>query len=193
MAGIPEGFPIIGGMLPNWFHEFVAGTLQEHLGVVAFDPLPLLVSIGVSLGGLGLGWLVYRSIPAKGVDPVAKWLGPIYSLLANKYFVDELYDLIFIRPSIWISEKFTYLFIDRGLIDGLLHSVARLALMIGGFFRNYIDKPIVNGFGDFVGISTQRAGQHFRKLHTGRIQQYMLMALVLACGGLFYYLFVLIE
>ena len=29
-VGIPEHFPLLGGLLPNWFHEFVGGTLAEH-------------------------------------------------------------------------------------------------------------------------------------------------------------------
>jgi len=29
-VGIPEHFPLLGGIVPNWFHEFVGGTLAEH-------------------------------------------------------------------------------------------------------------------------------------------------------------------
>jgi hypothetical protein len=64
---------------------------------------------------------------------------------------------------------------------------------IGGFFRNYIDKPIVNGFGDFVGESVKRLGRSSRFIQTGRVQQYMLMTLVIAFGTLFYYLFFLSQ
>jgi NADH-quinone oxidoreductase subunit L len=56
-VGIPEEFPLIGGLLPNWFHDFVGGTLLEHPEAVTFSYIPLLTSLssGVrwSLSGLG--------------------------------------------------------------------------------------------------------------------------------------------
>ncbi|MEX2143679.1 MAG: NADH-quinone oxidoreductase subunit L, partial [Anaerolineales bacterium] len=83
-VGIPEHFPGLGGLLPSWFHEFVGSTLVEHPEAVAFSIVPLLVSLGVALGGLALGWLVYRK--AGQVDPLRKPLGAFYNLIENKYF-----------------------------------------------------------------------------------------------------------
>jgi NADH-quinone oxidoreductase subunit L len=191
--GIPLDFPLIGGFVPNFVHEFVGETLAEHPEAVTFNWFPLLISLGVSLGGLALGWLVYRDVPAGAPDPLKKALGPVYKILQNKYYFDELYDFIFVQPAYWISRTFTYLWIDRMVIDGFLHLIARVTFSIGGFFRNYIDKPIVNGFGDFVGESVKRLGRSSRFIQTGRVQQYMLMALVIAFGTLFYYLFFLSQ
>ena len=191
--GIPLDFPLIGGFVPNFVHEFVGETLAEHPEAVTFNWFPLLISLGVSLGGLALGWLVYRDVPAGAPDPLKKALGPVYKILQNQYYFDELYDFIFVQPAYWISRTFTYLWIDRMVIDGFLHFVARVTFSIGGFFRNYIDKPIVNGFGDFVGESVKRLGRSSRFIQTGRVQQYMLMTLVIAFGTLFYYLFFLSQ
>jgi NADH-quinone oxidoreductase subunit L len=188
-VGIPEHFPIIGGLVPNWFHEFVGSTLAEHPEAVEFNWVPLLTSLIVALGGLYLGWLVYRRVRAGQADPLQKPLGPVYTLLFNKYYFDELYNFIFVRPAVWLSETFTYQWLDRGLIDGILHTIARVAFSIGGYLRNWIDKPIINGFGDFVGEGVKRLGRTFRFIQTGRVQQYMVMALVIAFGTLFYYLF----
>jgi NADH-quinone oxidoreductase subunit L len=192
-VGIPEHFPGIGGLLPNWFHHFVGSMLGHGVGELEFSTFPLLVSIVVALGGLTLGWLVYRKLPVGAKDPLEKPLGPLYSLWQNKYNIDELYDFTFIRPAIWISEKFTYLFLDRGVIDGTLHLVARISYALGGFFRNYIDGPLVNGGGDLVGEITKRFGFVIRKVQTGRVQQYMLMAVIVVFGSLFYLLVVLLQ
>ncbi|MEX1247286.1 MAG: NADH-quinone oxidoreductase subunit L [Anaerolineales bacterium] len=185
-AGIPEHFPGIGGLLPNWFHDFVGGTLLEHPEAVAFNIVPLLTSLVVALGGLGLGFLVYRN--AGQADPVRKPLGPIYTLLENKYYFDELYDAVFVRPAKRIAEGFSYMFIDRGVIDGFLHRVARAAYSLGGIFRNKFDAPVVNGFGDFTASLTQSFGRLLRRVQTGQVQQYLLFVALLAFGGLFYYL-----
>ncbi len=68
-VGIPEDFPVLGGLLPNWFHEFVGGTLLEHPEALPFNYLPLLTSLVVALGGLFLGWLVYRNVKAGASRP----------------------------------------------------------------------------------------------------------------------------
>ena len=191
--GITNDFPIIGGLLPNYMHDFVGETLAEHPEAIRFNWIPLLTSLAVAFGGLFLGWLVYRNVSAGEADPLEKPLGPVYSLLKNKYYFDELYDFLFVRPAYWVSRTFTYLWLDRRIIDGFLHVVARVAYSLGGLFRNYIDRPIVNGFGDFVGESVKRIGRGARFIQTGRIQQYMVMALVIAFGTLFYYLFFLAQ
>jgi NADH-quinone oxidoreductase subunit L len=191
-VGIPEGFPGIGGLVANWFHEFVGGTLIEHPEAVAFNFVPLMTSILVALGGLFFGWAVYRNIPEGAEDPLAKFLGPVYTLLKNKYYIDELYNFLFVRPSYWLSRTFAYLWMDRKIIDGFIHLIGRISVAIGGFFRNYIDVPIVNGFGDFVGEGTKRIGQALRVIQTGRVQQYMIAGLVTiaAFSVLIYYLLV---
>jgi NADH-quinone oxidoreductase subunit L len=190
-AGIAEGFPVIGGMVPNFVHGFVGQTLAEAPEAVAFNWLPLLTSLLVSLGGLYLGWLVYRQVRAGEADPLERPLGPVYTVLRNKYYFDELYNFLFVRPAWWLAETFTSYWMDRLVIDGLLHSVARAAVSIGSFLRNYIDKPVVNGAGDLVGESVKKFGRNFRFVQTGRVQQYMVMALVIAFGTLFFYLFIL--
>ena len=189
-AGIPEHFPVLGPLVHNnWFHDFVAHTLAHHPEAAPFNAFPLITSLVVALGGLTLGWLVYRRIPSGAEDPLKKVLGPVYTLLQNKYYFDELYDFLFVRPAYWLSETFTYLWVDRKLIDGILHTIARVATVLGHSFRNYIDGPIVNGFGDLVGESVKRFGRTFRVIQTGLVQQYMLITLVIALGTLAYYFF----
>jgi len=192
-VGIPEDFPLFGQFSSNWFHEFVIQTLPVHPEAVSFNLIPLLTSLVVSLGGLGAGWLVYRKVTAGAADPLMTPLGGVYTVLKNKYYFDELYNFVFVRPSYWFAEKFTYLFLDRKVIDGFLHTIARVAFYIGGIFRNYFDKPVVNGFGDAVGEGVKWFGRKFRIVQTGKVQQYMIMALVLAFSTLFYYLYSLLR
>jgi NADH-quinone oxidoreductase subunit L len=189
-VGIPEHFPGLGGLLPSWFHDFVGGTLLEHPEAVEFNFVPLLVSIGVALGGLGLGYLAYRNVTKADpqTDPLRRPLGPLYPVLQNKYYFDELYTAVFVRPAQRFAEVFSYTFLDRQLIDGILHWIAQTSLKIGSVFRNYFDTPVVNGFGDFTASVTQSFGRVLRKVQTGEVQQYLLFVALLAFGGLFYYL-----
>jgi NADH-quinone oxidoreductase subunit L len=143
------------------------------------------------LGGLWLGWQVYKGYKAGATDPVEKTLGAtVYSWLKNKYYFDELYDKVFVKPAYWLAETFTSLWMDRKVIDGVLHWFAYISGIIGNFLRNAIDKPIVNGSGDLIAEYTKKLGGVFRTIQTGRVQQYMILALVsiAAFTALFYYL-----
>jgi NADH-quinone oxidoreductase subunit L len=190
-VGIPEHFPGLGGLLPNWFHDFVGGTLLEHPESLEFNIVPLLTSLVVALGGLGLGYLVYRK--STQTDTLRKPLGPIYTLFENKYYFDELYTAIFVRPAQHIAEGFSYMFLDRQVIDGLLHRIAQAAFSLGAIFRNKFDAPVINGFGDFTASVTQSFGRLLRRVQTGEVQQYLLFVALITFGGLFYYLLNILQ
>jgi NADH-quinone oxidoreductase subunit L len=184
-VGIPEHFPVLGGLVPNWIHEYAGGTLLEHPETVAFSPVPLVTSLIVALGGLLLGWWVYRGYRRGEADPLMASLGPVYAALKNKYYFDELYDQVFVRPVYWLSETVVSVWTDRGIIDGTLHLIGRAALRLGQIFRDYVDLPIVNGFGDLVGEGVKRFGRAFRIIQTGKVQQYLLvlMAIIVVLGA----------
>ncbi|RME87231.1 MAG: hypothetical protein D6770_09825 [Anaerolineae bacterium] len=191
-VGIPEHFPILGGIVPNWLHEFVGGTLAEPPEAAPFNALPLLTSLVVALGGLFLGWLVYRKQAAGAPDPLSKMPG--YHFLKNKWYFDEAYDFLFVKPAYWLAETLVFRWMDRGVIDGILHAVAWLAWQVGHFLRNYIDLPIINQtIGDGTANLVKRTGRGLRPVQTGRIQQYMLASLgvLILVGGLLYYFLVL--
>jgi NADH-quinone oxidoreductase subunit L len=182
-TGIPEHFPGLGGLAPNWFHEFVGGTLAEHPEAVEFSWIPLATSLFVALGGLFFGWLVYRKVKSPKQDFLQ------IPVLKNKWYFDEAYNFVFVKPAQWIAEKFTSLYMDRWAIDGFLHSVARFSLFLGHFFRNYIDKPVINEFlGDGTGNAVKASGSGLRKIQAGRIQYYMVVSMVvLVIFALLYY------
>jgi len=187
-VGIPEHFPVLGGLIPNWFHG-VAYALPVVPKTPEFSWIPLLVSLVVALGGLGLGWIVYKDYKAGDVDPLKKPLGPFYKTLQNKYYFDEFYDKVFVQPAYWFSETFSYMWMDRKVIDGVLHGVSRFSYDLGLFFRDVIDGPIVNGFGDLVGEGAKWLGNKMKVIQTGKVQQYMLIALVFVFAALFYFVF----
>jgi NADH-quinone oxidoreductase subunit L len=163
---------LTGGLVPNWFHEFVSGTLTEIPEAAPFSIWPLITSLVVALGGLFLGWLVYRNVKSAKQDFMQ------IPVLRNKWYFDEAYSFLFIKPAIWISEKFTY-YMDRIAIDGILHSVARFSLFLGHAFRNYFDKPVINEFlGDGTGNLVKASGSGLRKIQSGRVQYYMIVSMV---------------
>ena len=183
-VGIPEDFPLLGGLVPNWIHEFAGGTLAQHPEAGEFHPVPLLTSIIVALGGLSLGYLVYRNVNSPAEDKLQ--LG----FLKNKYYMDEIYNAVFVKPAIWFADKVVYQIMDKGFIDGILHLFGPGTQGIGDGIRNYFDLPFINRFfGDGSANVTYFSGERLRALQTGRIQQYLMLALILflAVGAILYF------
>jgi NADH-quinone oxidoreductase subunit L len=106
------------------------------------------VSVLVALGGLAGAWRMYiqgRAEPSKiGVPQNA-----VHRLLLNKYYVDELYDELFVQP------------------------IGRMARWCAGFDLGVIDGA-VNG----VGALVMGAGARLRRLQTGFVMNYALTMLI---------------
>jgi NADH-quinone oxidoreductase subunit L len=184
-SGIPEQFPWLGGLLPNWFHHFVGSMLGEAQEP-EFRWAPLATSLVVALGGLLAGWLAYRRVQTPSEDRLQ------IGVLKNKWYVDEFYSAVVIKPSIWFADRIIYQLMDKKLIDGFLHLFGKVTAAVGSGLRNGFDRPVVNALiGDGTANVIQGTGRNLRWMQRGRIQQYMLTSLVimiLVAGLAFYFL-----
>jgi len=191
-VGVPKAFPGLGGVLPDWFQTFVGSMLgsAEH-AEEGHSLVPLFTSLVVSLGGLFLGWLTYHNVKVGQADPLQHGLGALYPVLKNKYYIDEIYHFLFIRPAYWISEVFTAQWVDRKLLDGILHGIGTSALWLGRKLRYAFDLPVINGAGDGMSAGVRGFGGALKIIQSGRVQQYMVTAMValLLVGIVFYFLF----
>lgn len=186
-VGVPPDFPILGAILSpdgNPFFDFTKYALLEQIQPPKppFSWIPVLTSFGVALGGLYLGYLLYWRKPLKAgdPDPVQVALGDtVYDLLYNRYYMDELYEIVFVKPSQWFSRNVASEFIDRGVIDGFIHLIARVANFIGDLFK-VLNLWLIDGVGDGIPQGIGRFGQWFRRVQTGRAQQYLVLAALAA-------------
>jgi NADH-quinone oxidoreductase subunit L len=69
------------------------------------------------LGGFGLAYLAYIAAPGLPAWTVRNFK-PIHAFLYNKWYFDELYDLIFVRPTRWIA-RVLWIYGDGAIIDGI--------------------------------------------------------------------------
>ncbi len=188
-AGIPEAFPGIGGLVPNWLGSFLGTMLHGEHHAEHHSSIPLITSLVVSLGGLLLGWMLYRKIKDTDRDPLEWSLAGFYKVLANKYYIDEIYSYIFIHPAKWFSEKVIYQFLDQKVFDGVLHGIGKISFWIGDKFRFWFDLPVINKGGDKIALGTRKLGSNLRVTQSGRIQDYMILALTFSLlGGFIFYL-----
>jgi len=194
-AGIPESFPVLGPLVNNnYYHHFVGATIYKlmeelyEMGLVnhpietiSFSWVPLIVSVVVSLGGLFLGWWIYgrKPLPVEDTDPLVKPLGPLYTFLNNKWYWDELYEKVFINPTVYISENIVYELIDKGIIDGTLHLTARAFYGTGYYVKRFEEVVISDGV-DSIKDGFLSIADEFRQLQTGRVQEYALISALIA-------------
>ena len=130
-VGIPEAFRGWAACCPTGL-RICRFDAAHYAGEAHHSLVPLFTSLVVALGGLLLGWLVYRGVDkADAVDPMAEPLGPAFVVFKKKYGIDELYQLILIRPAYWLAETFTYKLVDKKILDGILHGIARLGVLVG--------------------------------------------------------------
>jgi NADH-quinone oxidoreductase subunit L len=126
------------------FARFLAPVLPAHEAASGGGAFALLVlSALVAVGGVLLAWVMYGLRPVRG-EEIGVARNPIHALLLRKYYVDELYDAVFVQPlfrfSQWCARPF-----DLGVIDGIVNGVGRLVVAWAagmrriqtGFVMNY--------------------------------------------------------
>ncbi len=185
-VGVPPDFPIFGAIFApevNPFFDFTKYTLLVEIQPAKpdFSLIPVFTSFAVALGGLYVGWLIYwrKPLEAGDEDPIKQPLGSLYTLWENKYYFDELYGIVFVKPAQWFSRVVVGEFMDRGVIDGLIHLVARVFIWIGDLFK-VLNLWLIDGVSDGIPQAIGNFGAWFRRVQTGRIQQYILLAAVAA-------------
>jgi NADH-quinone oxidoreductase subunit L len=109
---------------------------QESAGEKDSNKEWLLAGISVAAASLGLffAWLFYykrRELP----DRITGKMHGIYMMVLHKYYVDEGYGGIFVKPLLALSTVVLWRGIDQGVIDGLVNGVGTTSKGIGNELR----------------------------------------------------------
>ena len=195
-VGVPNDFPVLNAIFAPEYNNFkhlmiealpppeataaFASLPDYHAKAPPFNIIPVATSFLVALLGLWLGWLVYWRKPLKAGqrDPMENFLGPLHAVMKNRYYLDDIYGRVFVAPSQWLSAQ-VISFLDRGLIDALLHIIARLFTWLGDLVK-VLNLWLIDGVGDGIPIAIFNFGGWLRRMQSGRVQQYMLLVLAAA-------------
>ncbi len=145
---------------------------SEHLRHEKEVALPAgIIAFSMALLGFIFSTIVYlwRLVNA---EQLRRWLRPLYSLTWHKWWFDELYDWVFVRPTLAVSDLAAA--VDRSVIDGIIHACA----WIGRQFANLValvgDQLIIDNGVDTFAAKTWDLGLSLRGLQTGRLRQYVM-------------------
>ncbi len=94
-------------------------VMHEAHGVPAWVKLSPFVAM---LTGLGLAWLMYIRYP-RAPAQLAAQQPALYQFLLNKWYFDEIYHVVFVRPALWLGRKL-WTGGDGAVIDGAINGVA---------------------------------------------------------------------
>ena len=92
------------------------------------------ISVAFGLAGIGLAYLMYVAKPAMA-ESFATSIKGLYTLVYNKYFVDEVYDTTVVKPVVEGSRAVLWKGVDVGIIDRLANGIGYGARDIGGVLR----------------------------------------------------------
>jgi NADH-quinone oxidoreductase subunit L len=111
-------------------------NVPEFLGTAGGEEDRALMAISTAAGvmGIALAWLMYVAKPGMA-DSFAASMRGLYTLVYNKYFVDEIYGAAVVNPLVGGSRAVLWKGVDVGLIDGAANGVGARARNIGSVLR----------------------------------------------------------
>jgi len=189
---------VLGGALNLPFEGFhnLTHWLSYTLGEMHGLPLNLQVagiSTALALTAIFISWLIYGRNPLKAgqIDPLKKPLGFVFTGMENKWFVDEGYGVLVIKPFKWISQfladvidwRFWHDFVHDTVIAGTYNWISEYAL------SEYADKKGIDAFANWLGDATQWISANMRKVQNGFVRSYALsvvLGVVLILGYLIF-------
>jgi NADH-quinone oxidoreductase subunit L len=155
--GLPESVSHFTGLFEHWLVPAMVPASPEPASH-ALEWGLMAGATAISLLGIGLAAHLYRGGISETAYSIKASLQPVYTLLWNKYFIDELYDVILVRPLKMVA-RVLWRVADAVIVDGGLTKLG----------------PAIVGW----------IGARSRRLQNGDVQRYLIMV-VLGAGSILF-------
>ncbi|MEW6137941.1 MAG: NADH-quinone oxidoreductase subunit L [Thermodesulfobacteriota bacterium] len=137
-VGIPilKGWHVFGDFLAPVFAPAEAVLKGEHAAAhhsVALELTLMGVSLAIAIAGFFYARWMYLTEPGAAQRMVERFPG-LHKLVYNKYWVDEIYDILFVNSIVRFSQ-FLWKMFDDAVIDGIVNGTARIARGWGAVLR----------------------------------------------------------
>jgi NADH-quinone oxidoreductase subunit L len=187
---------IVGGFLnfpglhtfTTWLEHTIQAVAEGATGAEAavggFNMVVAITSTVLALAAIALSWYLYmrrtremQMLPLnqRPDDPLRSFIGPIFTLLENKYWIDELYGYLLIKPYQWFA-RFLADKVDWAFWHDFFHDT----ILAGGFngFTRLLSGPIdlgfIDGIANFIGDGFKELAAQMRKIQSGFVRNYAL-------------------
>jgi NADH-quinone oxidoreductase subunit L len=172
MAILGIGAAFVGLTGSHWFHHPFFALLGVHNAHEHID-IPVLVwSTAAAGAGFALAYVVGFRRQNLMPEPLRPAGAALYRLAANKYYIDELYGAVIIRPFFALTRGLSR--VDQKIVDGAVNGAGSLGWLFGQW-KDRIDRRVVDGFVNGLAYLTRGLGIGLRWLQTGIVQHYLLV------------------
>jgi proton-translocating NADH-quinone oxidoreductase chain L len=161
--GLPISVPVLEGLLES------AEPLPA-LDVGATKWLAMGASVLIAAAGIAAAVGYYSRWKIFNPRVAAERMGPLYTLFARKWYFDEIYDAVFVRPTLALTRGLRLF--DQRVVDGAVNGSAtgvRWTSHVGGLIDRFFVDGLVNAFGWLI----YGLGSLGRAFQTGRIRAYL--------------------
>src|SRR5438034_1277163 len=158
-----------------WLHGFLTGE-PVHFDITHLIQPMLFVSLVLVSSGVGVGYWIYRKAGVQNedraaeIDPLEYAQPALFRFLANKMWIDELYDRTVIAFS-WMGARLSD-WMDRYLWDGLVRGFGAIGQLFG-IFTTSVDERGINAGVDETTAGARGLGRMMSAAHSGQIQMYL--------------------
>ncbi len=147
-------------------HDSHVPIIKQPAGIAAFS---------TALAGLLLASIIYlwRLL---NPDELKESFKPLWGFLSNKWFFDELYDYVFVKPTLVVSHCAAWF--DRNIIDSILHTAAAICRACSAVVDALFDQTVVDGTVNTFASGTWSLGLWLRRIQTGNLRQYVMFIVI---------------
>jgi NADH-quinone oxidoreductase subunit L len=158
-----------GELLPKLVHPSEHDSHLEQFHVPA-----TLVATATALSGFLLALMFYglRILDAR---EVRNQFRPIYEFLMHKWYFDELYNVLFVQPVLFVARRVAEF--DKKVIDRFIDSLALMVRMVS-HVDDLIDRYLVDGFVNVAADWIYGVGEWFHGAETGKLRQYVMFIVI---------------
>ncbi|MBS0209117.1 MAG: NADH-quinone oxidoreductase subunit L [Planctomycetes bacterium] len=165
----PAGELAAGVVLPTLAYPNEHASHEPHYHLLATIIASATALAGFTLATIFYGWRLLSAAEAR------QQFGPIYTFLLNKWYFDELYDVLFVKPTHFVANLVAKC--DKQVIDRFIDGTARAAVRVAKF-DDLIDRHFVDGLVNITAHWTYSIGRSLRNIQTGKLRQYVMLIVV---------------
>ena len=133
------------------------------------------IAILVSLNGILLGYIFTKEECYRIDNEQLEPRGTIARFVFNNYYLSEFYQMIFVKPMLWISPKIHQF--DRKIIDASVNTTANMILYFSSI-NQWFEINIIDGLVNFIARMTAKVGNYTRQIQNGKAQSYIITIFV---------------
>ncbi len=145
---ILSALALLGGALGPWVDSFLAPVFG-HVHAHVHDNVLESIALVVGIGGIAIAGVLYM-VSKQRLDLFKEALAPLYDLLLHKYYVDEIYDFLIVRPT----------------------------KAIGAFLEQKAEREGIDFIVDQIGVQTKELSRGIGLWQSGRVRVYALNMIV---------------